>query len=65
MTIKKEGKSEFFLIIPEENCKYFNCQRDLNDDIAISYCNHPENRSEYEGNCTHNLCPLIKEVNDE
>lgn len=65
MVIKTQGRSELFLIIPEENCKYFECQRDSNADIAISYCKHPDNKSDYEGNCTHALCPITKDADHE
>jgi len=28
------------------------------DDVNLVFCNHPENKDEYEGNCQENLCPL-------
>ena len=67
--LNKDGvlihKVESFVIVPEDNCKYFNGQRDSNNDMVLTYCSHPENKSKDEGNCSHTLCPMIKEVIDE
>jgi hypothetical protein len=45
----------------ENICKHFCCNRDRNGEIAVSFCNHPENSSEYEGNTIPLFCPLVKQ----
>lgn len=40
------------------HCEHYRCLHDRNDDVAIEFCNHPENRSDKEGNCTTTLCPF-------
>ena len=42
-------------------CIYYSYQRDRNNEVAIEYCNHNDNPHDFEGNCTRELCPLIKE----
>lgn len=40
-------------------CQHFICQRDSNDEIAITHCTHPDNLDpDHEGNTTQTLCPL-------
>ena len=51
-----EGREDCPII--EAHCKYFIYQCDNFGEIAISHCCHPDNESEYEGNCTHTSCPL-------
>lgn len=46
-------------------CEYFTCQRDRNNDIALTFCKHPKNPSKYEGNTRPLLCPIYDEVMDE
>jgi len=41
-----------------KHCDYFAYQCDSNGEVAISHCGHPENSSDFEGNCTSQLCPL-------
>ena len=43
-----------------EQCGYYCYERDSNGEIAISYCCHPENQSDYEGNCRQSICPLLR-----
>ena len=40
-------------------CEYFAFQPDQNGDIALTYCGHPDNPEDVEGNCNFNDCPLI------
>jgi len=42
------------------HCDYYGYQCDNFGEVAISYCSHPGNPTETEGNCTHKLCPLTK-----
>jgi len=30
------------------------------NDVSLSFCSHPENPDDYEGNCQEKLCPLLK-----
>ena len=46
-------------------CEFYMYQFDSNGEVAICYCNHPDNKNDYEGNCEHALCPIIKELSDE
>ena len=46
------------------HCNYFSYQCDNFGEVAISHCTHPNNKSEFEGNCTHTLCPLTKPTKD-
>ena len=32
------------------------------DDVNLTYCTHPDNPDDFEGNCSEKLCPLLKEV---
>jgi len=43
-------------------CPYFIWQSEYgsDDSISISFCNHPKNPDECEGNCRKELCPLLK-----
>ena len=45
-------------------CRYYTCQLDENDDIAIEHCTHPDNSSNTEGNCEITLCPLCNTKDD-
>ena len=29
-------------------------------DVSLTFCNHPKNPDDYEGNCQEKLCPLLK-----
>ena len=40
-------------------CEHYIYQLDGRDEVAIEHCNHPENKSDYEGNCNNELCPLL------
>lgn len=53
-----EGREDCPVI--EAHCKYYNYQYDSNGELVISFCSHPDNPNEYEGNCQHSLCPLTK-----
>lgn len=46
-------------------CQYFSYQCDSHGEVAISHCGHPKNHSEFEGNCTHTLCPLTGDASEE
>lgn len=50
-----EGREDCPII--EAHCDYYSYQYDRNDELVLS---HSDNKSEYEGNCTHTLCPLTK-----
>lgn len=39
-------------------CNYYSYQCDSNGEVAICHCSHPDNKDDFEGNCTHKLCPL-------
>lgn len=41
-------------------CDHFMYQCDRNGEVAISHCKHPDNKSEFEGNCINELCPKLK-----
>lgn len=41
-------------------CDHYLYQLDSNGEVAISHCKHPDNPSDYEGNCNYTLCPLSK-----
>lgn len=43
------------------HCEYLLTQEDRNGDVAISYCKHPNNPKDEEGNCTPSNCPIKKE----
>jgi hypothetical protein len=30
------------------------------NDVNLSFCNHPKNPDDCEGNCQEKLCPLLK-----
>lgn len=45
--------------IIKAHCIHFSYQCDSNGEVAISHCCHPKNHSDYEGNCTNALCPLM------
>lgn len=53
-----EGKEDCSII--EAHCDYYSCQYDRNDELVLSYCDHPKNPEGVEGNCTHTLCPLTQ-----
>lgn len=55
----REGREDCPVI--SRHCDYFAYQCDDNGEVAISHCGHPENSSDYEGNCTSILCPLCTE----
>jgi len=46
-------------------CENYTYQCDSNGEVAICHCTHPENESEFEGNCTRDRCPIwnIEEAN--
>ena len=44
-----------------KDCKHYSYQTDRNDDVVITFCNHPKNTDKHEGNTTENLCPIIKQ----
>ena len=54
-----------FELIATSMCKYYVDQKDQNGDIAICFCNHPDNPDDREGNCRHSICPIIGEASDE
>ena len=29
------------------------------NDLSLSFCNHPKNPDDYEGNCQEKICPLL------
>lgn len=43
----------------EAHCDYYSYQYDINGEVVICHCVHPDNPNEHEGNCTHALCPLL------
>ena len=47
-----------------QECKFFEYQTDRNDDVAITFCNHPDNQNEFEGNTKYTWCPLIPVCNE-
>lgn len=55
---QREGREDCPVI--KAHCNYFSYQCDSNGEIAISHCGHDDNQSDYEGNCTDVLCPVIK-----
>lgn len=63
ITIEKEGREDCPII--KNQCDYFSYQCDNNGEIAISHCCHPNNQSDFEGNCTYALCPIVEDVHDE
>lgn len=48
-----------------EGCDWFSGQRDQNNEIVITYCSHPRNSSNDEGNTTRDLCPLLFRTTDD
>lgn len=58
-------KQEIFERGAEKHCGHFGCQHDSNGEIAISFCSHPDNLTETEGNCTPKLCPLPIHFHDK
>ena len=38
-------------------CEYYKCQTDIYGDIVLTFCNHPENPDDCEGNTTKQFCP--------
>lgn len=30
------------------------------NDVNLTFCNHPENKNKHEGNCQEDLCPFRK-----
>ena len=38
-------------------CEYYKCQTDIHGDIVLTFCNHPENPDDCEGNATKQFCP--------
>lgn len=51
-------ESEDFLAYSEK-CVHYENQKDCNGDVALVFCNHPDNKNQYEGNCAFLLCPLL------
>jgi hypothetical protein len=43
-----------------KHCDNYYYQRDSNGEVVTQYCSHWGNCSNYEGNCTSDLCPLNK-----
>lgn len=43
-----------------KDCSYQTAQLDENGDITLVYCNHVDNKNDYEGNCNENNCPFNK-----
>jgi len=43
-------------------CEYYTDQKDKNGDIAINHCCHPNNPSNFEGNCNIEICPYISNI---
>jgi len=41
-------------------CEHYSYQCDRNGKVAINHCKHSDNVSEFEGNCTSALCPLVE-----
>jgi len=44
-------------------CPFFTWQSDDNTnecDIVLTFCIHPDNKDNCEGNCSKERCPLIK-----
>jgi hypothetical protein len=54
-----EGRIDCHVI--EAQCDHYSYQCDSNGEVAISHCTHPDNPSDYEGNCTHAKCPKTDE----
>lgn len=57
--------------MPDRKCPVINAlcrfytytyQEGRNGDVVICYCDHPDNTSECEGNCTRALCPFVDGV---
>ena len=44
----------------EARCAYFTYQCDRNGELAITFCNHPDNPKEDEGNAIREYCPRMK-----
>lgn len=44
-------------------CDFFAYHCDRNDDVVLTYCKHLSNKSNYEGNCTSELCPILENKN--
>jgi hypothetical protein len=42
-------------------CDQYIYQRDNNGEVAINHCKHPDNSSDFEGNCSPFLCPFCTE----
>ena len=45
----------------EKNCVGCVYYRDMGSEGEISFCVHPENKDDHEGNCTLKLCPIPPE----
>ena len=39
-------------------CKYLATQQDRNGEIVVSFCGHPCNPEDTEGNCRVEICPI-------
>ena len=53
-----------------KGCKYLSAQWENNDtpndsEPVLQFCNHKDNPEDTEGNCRHNICPLLVAVFDE
>ena len=60
ITTETEGREDCPVI--EASCIYYAYQCDRNGEIAICFCSHEDNPNISEGNCSHTLCPLVKEI---
>lgn len=60
ITTETEGREDCPII--QAHCMYYGYQCDSNGDIAICFCSHPDNPDNHEGNCRHQLCPIVQEV---
>lgn len=43
----------------DKMCEHYSYDTDRNGEVVLTFCDHPDNKSKYEGNCTHELCPII------
>lgn len=50
--------SESWEIRASDMCKYFSSLEDIHGDIVLVFCSHQDNPDKFEGNCTHDNCPL-------
>jgi len=42
-------------------CEFYSYQCDINGEMVINYCCHKSNDDKFEGNCSKEKCPLLKQ----